>query len=107
MSTTPSYLRASTDAEVVQYKDWGIPLGRRFRALKLWFLLRVYGLDRCMMSELVEFPGGVMGMAAVHAATSYPLRTSPVLRGAWVLETLLGTPVPPPPGPSPAGGPAA
>lgn len=45
MSTTPSYLRASTDAEVVQYKDWGIPLGRRFRALKLWFHLRLDGVE--------------------------------------------------------------
>jgi aromatic-L-amino-acid decarboxylase len=45
MSTTPSYLRASTDDEVVQYKDWGIPLGRRFRALKLWFHLRLDGVE--------------------------------------------------------------
>ena len=43
--------------------------------------------------------GGVVGMAAVHALTSYPLRTSPVLRGKWVLESLLGERVkPPPPG---------
>jgi hypothetical protein len=43
--------------------------------------------------------GGIVGMAAVHAATSFPLRTSPVLRGRWVLETLLGEKVkPPPPG---------
>lgn len=41
--------------------------------------------------------GGVLGMAAVHAVTSYPLRTSPVLRGRWVLEVLLGEKVPPPP----------
>lgn len=45
MSTTPSYLRSSADDSVVQYKDWGIPLGRRFRALKLWFQLRIDGLD--------------------------------------------------------------
>jgi len=41
--------------------------------------------------------GGVVGMGAVHLLTSYPERTSPVLRGAWVLESLLGTPVPSPP----------
>jgi len=39
MSTNPSYLRSGVDGEVTQYKDWGIPLGRRFRALKLWFVL--------------------------------------------------------------------
>jgi aromatic-L-amino-acid decarboxylase len=41
--TTPEYLRTAHDAEVVNYRDWGIPLGRRFRALKLWFVLRSYG----------------------------------------------------------------
>lgn len=41
--------------------------------------------------------GGVTGMAAVLTATSHPLRTSPVLRGKWVLEQLLGDKVPPPP----------
>jgi len=41
--------------------------------------------------------GGVLGMAGVLTLTSYPLRTSPVLRGKWVLEELLGTPPPPPP----------
>lgn len=40
---------------------------------------------------------GVTGMAAVLTATSHPLRTSPVLRGKWVLEQLLGERVPPPP----------
>jgi hypothetical protein len=41
--------------------------------------------------------GGVLGMAGVLTLTSYPRRTSPVLRGKWVLEELLGTPPPPPP----------
>lgn len=41
--------------------------------------------------------GGVLGMAAILAETSYPLRTSPVLRGKWILEEVLGTPPPPPP----------
>ncbi len=41
--------------------------------------------------------GGVLGLASVLALTSHFKQTSPVLRGAWVLETLLGTTVPPPP----------
>jgi hypothetical protein len=41
--------------------------------------------------------GGVLGLGAVLTATSYPLRTSPVIRGKWVLETLLGSTVPMPP----------
>jgi aromatic-L-amino-acid/L-tryptophan decarboxylase len=45
MSTNPSYLQSSVDGRVTQYRDWGIPLGRRFRALKLWFVLREQGVD--------------------------------------------------------------
>lgn len=41
--------------------------------------------------------GGVLGMAAVLAVSSYPQRTSPVLRGKWILDALLGTPPPAPP----------
>jgi hypothetical protein len=41
--------------------------------------------------------GGVLGMGAVLFATSYPLRTSPVRRGKWILEKLLDAPPPPPP----------
>ncbi len=45
MSTNPSYLQSSADGEVTQYRDWGIPLGRRFRALKIWFQLRLDGVE--------------------------------------------------------------
>ncbi len=45
MSTNPSYLRTSSDGQVKNFRDWGIPLGRRMRALKLWFLLRLEGVD--------------------------------------------------------------
>jgi aromatic-L-amino-acid/L-tryptophan decarboxylase len=44
MSTNPSYLRTAHDDAVRNLRDWGIPLGRRFRALKLWFLLRDQGV---------------------------------------------------------------
>ena len=45
LSTNPSYLQTAADGQVRNYRDWGIPLGRRFRALKLWFLLRLEGVD--------------------------------------------------------------
>ncbi|MDB4582997.1 aminotransferase class V-fold PLP-dependent enzyme [Draconibacterium sp.] len=45
MSTNPSYLRSTVDSEVKQYRDWGIPLGRRFRALKLWYHIGIDGVD--------------------------------------------------------------
>ncbi len=41
----PEYLKTGVDAEVKNYRDWGIQLGRRFRALKLWFVIRSYGVE--------------------------------------------------------------
>jgi aromatic-L-amino-acid/L-tryptophan decarboxylase len=45
MSTNPSYLQSAADGQVTQFKDWGIPLGRRFRAMKLWFHLALDGVE--------------------------------------------------------------
>ena len=44
MSTSPSYLRTAADDKVKNLRNWGLPLGRRFRALKLWFLIREQGV---------------------------------------------------------------
>ena len=45
MSTNPSYLRSAADSKVKNLRDWGLPLGRRFRALKLWFAIRQQGTE--------------------------------------------------------------
>jgi aromatic-L-amino-acid decarboxylase len=47
LSILPEYLRnqASESGAVIDYRDWQIPLGRRFRSLKLWFVLRHYGIE--------------------------------------------------------------
>lgn len=45
MGTNPSYLQTASDRQVRNYRDWGIALGRRFRALKLWFLIRSSGVS--------------------------------------------------------------
>ena len=70
-------------------------------------LVRFYQLEDKLANvqgpafRLVKWPdtrrAGVIGMGSVLALTSHYSQTSPVLRGAWALETLLGTPVPPPP----------
>lgn len=68
-------------------------------------LAKHYGLKQEVKSEDIELVkgvnasgrGGILRLAAIHAATSAPLRTSPVKRGDWVLRRLLGTPTPPPP----------
>jgi aromatic-L-amino-acid decarboxylase len=41
----PEYLKTPEKSQVNNYRDWGIPLGRRFRALKLWFVIRSYGVN--------------------------------------------------------------
>ena len=47
LSVLPEYLRnkATESGAVIDYRDWHVPLGRRFRALKLWFVIRYYGVD--------------------------------------------------------------
>jgi hypothetical protein len=66
-------------------------------------LAKHYGIAGVYGSHFRKVPfsdgtrGGVLGQASVLTATSYPNRTSPVLRGKWVLDALLGSPPPPPP----------
>ncbi len=55
----PEYLKTDHDPEVRNYRDWGIPLGRRFRALKLWWVLRSMGTD-----EIRRRLRGALEMAA-------------------------------------------
>jgi mono/diheme cytochrome c family protein len=70
-------------------RHYGIPhvFGSQFRKVAL---------------ETVSHRGGLLRQASVLAVTSYPTRTSPVIRGKWILENILGTPPPPPPGNVPA-----
>jgi aromatic-L-amino-acid decarboxylase len=55
-STAPEYLKTKHDSAVVNFRDWGIPLGRRFRSLKLWFVIRSYGVEglQAMIREHVR-----------------------------------------------------
>lgn len=55
----PEYLRTGVDAKVKNYRDWGIQLGRRFRALKLWFVVRSYGVEGLqeMVREHIRLAG--------------------------------------------------
>ena len=45
-SLVPEYLRTAEDSSALNYMDYGVPLGRRFRALKLWFVMRYFGRER-------------------------------------------------------------
>jgi len=61
LSILPEYLRnqATESGAVIDYRDWQIPLGRRFRALKLWFVIRHYGVEglRWHVRRHVELAG--------------------------------------------------
>ena len=53
----PAYLTSAETGRVIDYRDWGVPLGRRFRALKLWFVLRSYGAEnlRALIADHIRW----------------------------------------------------
>ena len=55
----PAYLKTEEGDKVIDYRNWGVPLGRRFRALKLWFVLRSYGVGeiRRRIADHIEMAG--------------------------------------------------
>jgi aromatic-L-amino-acid/L-tryptophan decarboxylase len=69
MSTNPSFLQSSVDGQVKNLRDWGIPLGRRFRALKLWFLIREQGVAG-LQARLRRDIANAQSLAAAVAATA-------------------------------------
>jgi len=71
-------------------KHYGIPnvYGSRFR--RVTFDLETFGPDQAR--------GGLLRQGSILTVTSYPTRTSPVIRGKWILSNILGVPPPPPPG---------
>ena len=70
LSIVPPYLRneASESGEVIDYRDWHVPLGRRFRALKLWFVLRSYGVEgiRHHVREHVNLASSLVERVEAH-----------------------------------------
>ncbi|MFT6676706.1 MAG: aromatic-L-amino-acid decarboxylase [Sulfitobacter sp.] len=74
----PEYLKTS-GADVVNYSEWTIPLGRRFRALKIWFLIRSYGLEglRSRIRNHVTWAGEVC--QALRALDGFEIVTEPIL----------------------------
>lgn len=81
LSILPEYLRtrAAESGAVIDYRDWGIPLGRRFRALKLWFTLRLDGVAavQAMIRRHVELAGWVADR--VRADERFELSAPPSL----------------------------
>src|SRR5674536_91438 len=72
-----SYLRTAQDGLVRNLRDWGIPLGRRFRALKLWFLIREYGVEGLQQRVRRDLDNAVWLTGQVDAARGWQ-RLAPV-----------------------------
>ena len=77
MSTNPAYLRTQYDKEVKNFRDWGLPMGRRFRALKLWFVLREQGVEGLQARLRRDLENAQWLKAAVDAAPEWQ-RLAPV-----------------------------
>jgi len=77
MSTNPSYLRTPADAQTINLRDWNIPLGRRFRALKLWTLIRAEGVAG-LQARLRRDLANAQWLAAQVDATPPWERVAPV-----------------------------
>ncbi len=93
MSTNPSYLQSKADGKVKNLRDWGIPLGRRFRALKLWFIVHEQGVtglqkrlrrDMANARQVAATPGWRV-VAPVHLQTVC-VRHEPTLPDGTVLD---------------------
>ncbi len=89
MSTNPSYLQSSADGAVTQYRDRGIPLGRRFRALKLWFQLSLEGVEAIQARLRRDLANAAWLAEQVEAADDWEL-VSPL-----TLQTVCVRHVPP------------
>jgi aromatic-L-amino-acid decarboxylase len=65
----PEYLKTDVDRQVNNYRDWGVQLGRRFRALKLWFVIRSYGVSGLqeMVREHLRLAQLFRGWVDAHA----------------------------------------
>src|SRR5690349_11373872 len=90
LTVLPEYLRnaATESGAVIDYRDWQVPLGRRFRALKLWFVLRWYGAEglrahiRSHVALAQEFAAWADADERFDVATAHPLSLV-CLRPRW------------------------
>ena len=79
LAIQPEYLKTHAADGIINYSEWSVPLGRRFRALKLWFLIRAYGLEglRAMIRNHVAWSHDLA--ERLRATSGFQIVTEPVL----------------------------
>jgi aromatic-L-amino-acid decarboxylase len=79
LAIRPEFLKTHGRDGIIDYSEWSVPLGRRFRALKLWFLLRAHGLSglRAMIRNHVALSHGLA--ARLSALPDFEIVTAPML----------------------------
>lgn len=79
MGLRPDYLQTPGAEDIVNYNEWTLPLGRRFRALKLWFLLRAEGLSGLRARIRNHVAWAQEARDAIAALPGFTIRTEPIL----------------------------
>ncbi len=79
MGLRPDYLQTQGADEVVNYNEWTLPLGRRFRALKLWFLLRSEGLARLRARIRNHVKWAREACESIRALPGFTITSEPIL----------------------------
>ena len=79
LSLTPAYLQSDDAAAMPEYRDWGVALGRRFRALKLWFVMRSFGAEglRAKLRDHVEWTRRLAEL--IEATPGFEIASPPML----------------------------
>ena len=88
LAISPEYLKTHGKDGIINYSEWSVPLGRRFRALKIWFLIRTYGLEglRNRLRNHVNWSNQLHD--ALAATPDFEIVTPPM----WSLWTFRYTP---------------
>lgn len=85
LAIRPEYLKTHAQGEIIDYSEWSIPLGRRFRALKLWFLMRHYGMEglRTRIRNHVKWSAALC--TRLKAEPDFEIVTDPIL-SLWTFK---------------------
>ncbi|WP_299622750.1 pyridoxal-dependent decarboxylase [uncultured Tateyamaria sp.] len=85
LAIRPEYLKTHAQGDIIDYSEWSVPLGRRFRALKLWFLMRHYGMDGLRTRIRNHVKWSVALCERLRAVPGFEIVTDPIL-SLWTFK---------------------